>query len=285
MFMHYIGLLCNVPVRMWTFICRLVFTGILAVLFVLYFGFPSYTKFMDGDTMITEERVKFNPVNPPAITVVAWTTELMEGWKDGPEDALQLKDFCNTSASYSDIVQCVNHKTFNISDIVEMATFGIDGNVTNSKYWTEDLSRVISGKAFTLNNSYEVGSSFGRSLKIEFKKGLKYSIYIHDPQFYVMTINPQTMPHIFLSLEDQADHVVYLDTIYHEMMEKSPKRCELSDSYSFTACIKNSLSKRVGCRLEWDAWSFKDIQECSTVDQLLKFEMEYHRIVTMECCE
>ena len=83
MFMHYIELLwCNMPVIMWTVIWKQFFTVILAVLFFLYFGYPSYTRFMDGDTLITEEKVRFNPIKPPAITVVAWITELMKGWKD-----------------------------------------------------------------------------------------------------------------------------------------------------------------------------------------------------------
>ena len=66
------------------------------------------------------------------------------------------------------------------------------------------------------------------------------------------------------------------------MIDKPTQSFELYESYNFTACIKNSLSKRVGCRLEWDAWTSKDIPKCSTVDQLLKFEMEYHRIVGMD---
>jgi hypothetical protein len=189
-----------------------------SLIFFLYFGYPTFSKFMDGETLITEEKVMFNPAKPPAITLVAWTTELMKGWKDVPMNASDLEGFCNTSASYSEIVQCVNNKTFDLSDMVEMAKFRHDGNVTHSKYWTEDLSRVIVVKVFTLNNSYEVGSSFVKFLKIEFKKGQKYSIYIHDPQFYMITINPQKIPHIFLSLEDQADFVVYLDPIYQHMM-------------------------------------------------------------------
>ena len=88
MFMHYtVWLWCNLPVIMWILICKHFFIGTLAILFFLYFGYPSYTRFMDGDTLITEEKVRFNPVKPPAITVVAWITEFMKGWKDGSTNA------------------------------------------------------------------------------------------------------------------------------------------------------------------------------------------------------
>ena len=64
MFMHYIELLwCNMPVIMWTLY------GNSFPLVFLYFGYPSYTRFMDGDTLITEEKVMFNPAKPPAITL------------------------------------------------------------------------------------------------------------------------------------------------------------------------------------------------------------------------
>jgi hypothetical protein len=54
--------------------------------------------------------------------------------------------------------------------------------------------------------------------------------------------------------------------------------CESSESYSSTACIKNSISGRIGCRLEWDSWSSGDILLCTTVEQLERFEKEYENI-------
>jgi hypothetical protein len=42
--------------------------------------------------------------------------------------------------------------------------------------------------------------------------------------------------------------------------------------------MKNSISRRIGCRMEWDSWSSRDIPTCSTVEQLLQFEKEYRNI-------
>ena len=58
--------------------------------------------------------------------------------------------------------------------------------------------------------------------------------------------------------------------------------CESSESYSFTACIKTSLSRNIGCRLNWDSWSSRDIPVCTRVDQLLQFEAKYEEIDTWE---
>ena len=58
-------------------------------------------------------------------------------------------------------------------------------------------------------------------------------------------------------------------------MDKPGQPCETSESYSFTACIKNSVSKRIGCTLKWDTWSSGDFPLCTTVDQLKRFEHEH----------
>jgi hypothetical protein len=58
------------------------------------------------------------------------------------------------------------------------------------------------------------------------------------------------------------------------MMDEPEKRCESSETYSFTACVKNSISGKIGCRLEWDAWSQRDIPLCTRVEQLRRFEEE-----------
>ena len=63
------------------------------------------------------------------------------------------------------------------------------------------------------------------------------------------------------------------------MMDKPEQRCESSESYSFTACIKNSISRRIGCRLKWDNWSSRDIPLCTETDQIRSFEHEYSHII------
>ena len=62
------------------------------------------------------------------------------------------------------------------------------------------------------------------------------------------------------------------------MMDKPEQRCESSETYSFTSCVKNSFSRKIGCRLKWDVWSSEDIPFCTKVDQLLQFEHEYANV-------
>jgi hypothetical protein len=76
-------------------------------------------------------------------------------------------------------------------------------------------------------------------------------------------------------MDDKQSQLIYLKTTYQTMMDKPEQPCESSESYSFTACLKNSFSKRIGCRLEWVAWSSRDIPLCTTMEQLEQINEEH----------
>ena len=79
-------------------------------------------------------------------------------------------------------------------------------------------------------------------------------------------------------MDDGQSQIILLKTTYHHMMDKPKQPCEISESHSFTACIKNSISRKIGCRLEWDSWSSRDIPLCSTLEHLDRFEKEYEKV-------
>ena len=41
---------------------------------------------------------------------------------------------------------------------------------------------------------------------------------------------------------------------------------------------KNWISERVGCRLPWDNWTSRDVEECSSTEQLKEFGEQYEEI-------
>ena len=64
------------------------------------------------------------------------------------------------------------------------------------------------------------------------------------------------------------------DSVYHrialtevEELDVPEDPCNTDPDYNFDACIKESLSRQVGCRTRWDQWSDKDILPCSTMEQ------------------
>ena len=97
----------------------------------------------------------------------------------------------------------------------------------------------------------------------------------------MFTINPDAIPHIWLTMDDFKAQFVYIKAVYHKSMDKPEQRCESSKSYSFTTCIKNSISRMVGCRLKRDGWSSRTIPVCKGIQQLLQFEQKYEEIDTL----
>ena len=45
------------------------------------------------------------------------------------------------------------------------------------------------------------------------------------------------------------------------------RRCNPEPSYSFTGCVRESLSKMIGCKLKWDSWTSDDVPICQHLDQ------------------
>jgi hypothetical protein len=177
----------------------------------------------------------------------------------------------------------MNDKTLKLSDFVKEAKSGDEASkdITDAAYWTEDIGFFQAGKTFTLNNSYTVGAD-GPYMEILLKENYTYFILIHDPNFFVPTTNPITVPHVLLEDTDSKSLTVYIKAIYQSMMDKPNQRCEASETYSFTACVKNSISRRIGCKLEWDVWSSPEIPLCTSVDQILQFEEEYVKLHIMQ---
>ena len=109
--------------------------------------------------MISEETVDYENVKPPTITLFASKSSMFKGWKEFPEESWSnLSSVCDTSKDYDILSNCINEKTFKLKDFLVQATSGADEgrDVTDSKYWSEDLSVFLAGKTFSLNHSYEL---------------------------------------------------------------------------------------------------------------------------------
>ena len=56
-------------------------------------------------------------------------------------------------------------------------------------------------------------------------------------------------------------------------LQKSP--CNEDPVYSFTTCVKEQLSQRIGCRLPWDKWSDQSCRTCESESEFKQFEKNY----------
>ena len=93
------------------------------------------------------------------------------------------------------LIECINGKTFDLPEILDQVMNGDESkqDITNYVSWSEDLGNFDLGKAYTLNNSFQIGIDTKR-FEINFKKDLNYTVYIHDQHYYFYTTNPDTVP-------------------------------------------------------------------------------------------
>ena len=198
-------------------ILKTIFTIILLGLFIRYFGWPAIEKYRQKVTFFSEEKWLFDKSKPPAISVYINNVGI-GGWKKGANDPYEfatLKDFCNETANFTDITDCVDNKSYKRGELfqkIQNGKFGIKMdnirsvlpkkiftwkvlNVSNNNpfYFSSDnfipnIYETSSGKIYTLNNSFILDDE--NCLTIWFlNESLQYFVYIHDPNFFISSIN------------------------------------------------------------------------------------------------
>ena len=101
--------------------------------------------------------------------------------------------FCagaNTSQGFQD---CVEQETFNNSAKAQRGV-GFQRFVDPS-LWTWDVTAAIDGRCFTLNFDEPLTIDLSvDSLVFNLEEDMVYYLFIHQPDFFILTYNPLTMP-------------------------------------------------------------------------------------------
>jgi hypothetical protein len=102
---------------------------------------------------------------------------------------------------------------------------------------------------------------------------LKYYVYIHDPTFFIQAYEPLPTPGVlFLLAEGLFLHSRYISVTKHRKRNEKTNPCNENPNYDFQLCVRNSLTRKVGCRMPWDLRSSPNIPLCSGIDQANKFQ-------------
>ena len=71
----------------------------------------------------------------------------------------------------------------------------------------------------------------------------------------------------------------------HKKLNLPDRPCEETATYSFTTCVKESLSQQVGCRLPWDKRSRQEREVCSEEPKIKMFEQLHWFLIQNEVDE
>ena len=192
---------------MYLLVGKPIFIFTLGIIFLIYFGYPSYINYLAQETLISESYVKFKTENPPAITIAVTKRTnygLRHGWKDDSNNLFlyngTMKTFCNSSYDFRESLQCIKDKTYKSSDVINEFESKQE-NLNVPSLWTENISNLYFGMVFTLAKHYRIDAHWSKSFSINLNNSLDYHIWIHDPQFFLTTANHEIIPHVHVKLE------------------------------------------------------------------------------------
>ena len=193
---------------------------LLFLVFVLVFGCKSYEKYKQGGTTFNSRPIKNEAIRAPAITICPKNQVTQIGWKGNESMAMNTKAnkllgvFCKNATNAEDVSACIWSKTNSFDEAVDV--FENRGKAINETFWAEDATLMQYGRCYTLNNTLVLGSDFETSMYLFLNNTLRYTIVIHDPNFYFLAVNPLTISQIRMFLEP-ADgfRMVYIQGINH----------------------------------------------------------------------
>ena len=231
---------------------------VLLVVALNYFGLPSLRRFLDRKVVVTSSDEDQDNFPSPSVTVCARKPISAEGFP---------KDLADLNPDDSAIGQiCMGKEGAEIATCIEKNTFDLESTVAlkydkSNTSWVPDFTLSQVGMCYTLN-----GVNLTTLPSLEFNTNNKYGVLIHDPNLYHITYN-FLMPITRISIEKQEADYWQFNVVQHRNLDRPTKPCNPSPSYSFTACIKASLSGTIGCRLPWDAWTDSSLEICQRLDQ------------------
>ena len=265
---------------------RLVFISTLFLIFLLYFGCPSYRRFNKKDTVFSENQVSVDHARPVMITIFAWKGISFNGWKDQTVGYENLTGICNSTDEYDKMIECIINKTYEHEDIISKCTTGEDDiDVKNKTTWIQGITKFSAGRFHstkiypTIFHNEKAEQEW--QMNIYLKSNQNYTFVIHDPDFFPFTRTPDTIPNILINMDDSRSQQVIIRAVYTKKMNEAKYTCISDKSYSFTTCVANSVSAKVGCRLELDNLSSQEFPECTRVGEIIEIAGIYERLSAM----
>ena len=76
-------------------------------------------------------------------------------------------------------------------------------SILNNEFWSDNLSLLNLGKCHTLNSTkFDIGFDTLDSLQVTYNRSVDQFTIIHDPNFFILGPNPETMPRIMITQDD-----------------------------------------------------------------------------------
>ena len=221
--------------------------------------------------MVMKSRRDTGGIRAPAITLAPkFPPSSWNGLKMNSSEGFDLiEKYCQDER----VEDCIEKKTFNIEEAITDVILGFTDTKSLSiqkNLWTEDFTYSRAGRYYTLNISEKLGPNDETDqLFLCLNYGLNFRIYVHDPFYFILNDNPVGLQNeiIIINPNTSYSHFYRLAMTEVEELDVPDDPCNSDPDYNFQACVKGSLSSKVGCRTPWDQWSHRDKPLCKDIKQ------------------
>ena len=179
---------------------------ILFTLFIIIFGYPAFKKFISGGIVIEQEKKYMKEMESPAITICMIHPDTKFGWREhyfNPKESVLLNGPCNVSDDLNTLIKCIETNTYAKDEAINKAFNGKMVDLKNLN-WADKLDFFPLGRCHSIKPPPgSLGFSQMNPLKISFNSSFEYRVMIHDPDYFVMTRNPQTFPRVMFKMNQK----------------------------------------------------------------------------------
>ena len=208
----------------------------------------------------------------PVITIAPRNSRTKRGWKGNTTSYPEVvEDVCG--AFVENVEQCLRNETFSHSDAFKDVLLGFTRKkslLEQENLWREDFTTTWYGRTYTLDIHRKIGPDVNLDqFFLVLGRDLDYRIFVHDPTYFVVNTNPIGLPTLIVKISpnETKSHYYQIRLTEIEEVDHPEDPCEVNPQHNFQACVKESLSNQVGCRLPWDPWTQQDIPKCETLDE------------------
>ena len=255
-------------------ILRLIVQICLFGMFLYFFGKPAVERYLEKKVVVVTSRRETGGTEAPAITVVVVNRNLTSWKKEVPSSEIHgiASYLCGEPGPNQSIIGCIEESTYDLSEISQSVNLGLPGGFSNdiNYSWVEDF-RFFFGRTYTLslNKKLRYDSSPEGFLRIGLERNLDYYIFIHDLKYFYVTENPEseTMSVRKIAYGKEKSSYYHFGLTEVEELDVPHDRCNNDPNYNFGTCVKESFSRKAGCKTKWDNFGNTDLELCTTAQQ------------------
>ena len=171
---------------------RLFLQVLLFLIFLQYFGLPSWRRYQEGQVVVVSHEREDGFVPAPAVTFCPQNPNSFGGFKNAT-----LSDGTNSMAEVcegkEDMKKCIEEAAYNLTEAIKRYGFGPLMNMDKApeeSAWSTYFGLAHYGLCYTLNSSFNM-TIYNTNGTINIGlQNLSYMMVVHDPNIFIHSANP-----------------------------------------------------------------------------------------------